>query len=463
MLARLVVLRHNVRTLAGQAFVEASAQRPYSNIPMALKRFSPNQALNDWALMLHQLYGPTQNYSKTPYEVHAHLTEVCGIFAKHLFKKRDIEAAQAFLPKIFAWAVALLRTMRPDHTDLEDIILRKFPGVCPYCGECPCRCWDKEKPTLDAEALRQSYFRNAPALKRSVNDFQLMFRRIYGDTWTTDEPVQESLRKPFIRLVEELAEIAETIRFDHLYPTNFENELADLFAWWFALVSSLPKVESSEVLLAEDVLWHGYPGHCPYCSLFPCFCRPGPVRDLMSKPPPGQDHRFDALTAVYNHGAYNEDIERISHDDMPAAFPVACVRVDVDDFKDVNNTHGHPAGDAALRHISAVLRGKARERDRVYRVGGDEFAVLVMDSTEEEALGMMKRVCRELSERPVRWVSSIGEVKLFTVSTSIGVAQCDNSSDIESAFENADKASYRSKETGKARATAFSTVAVPAS
>lgn len=429
---------------------------------MTSQKFSPDQRLNNWAAMLHQLYGPTQNYAKTPYEVHSHLTEVCGIFAKHLFKKKDIDTARQFLPKIFAWAVALLKTMRPEHGDLEEIILKKFPGVCPYCGKAPCECWRGEKPTLDAQGLRNTYYRRAPAIQRSVNDFQLMFKNVYGDTWLASEGtdnVREHLRRPFVRLVEELAEIAETIRFDHLYPANFENELADLFAWWFALASSLPIGDGAEAPLAEQMLWSAYPGYCVYCNLFPCFCRPGPVRELMSKPPPGQDHRFDALTTVLNQGAYGEDMARIAKRDLRAALPIACVRVDVDDFKTVNNTHGHPAGDAALRHIASALRNKARERDRVYRVGGDEFAVLLMDTTEEEAVGMMKRVCRELAERQVRWVSAEGRVSLFHVSASIGVGECNDVDNVAAAFEWADKAGYRSKELGKARVSAYSAIA----
>ena len=311
---------------------------------MTTAKFTPSQDLNVWVGMLHGLYGPTQNYSKTTYEIHTHLTEVCGVFAKQLFKKRDIEAAADFLPKLFAWGVALLKSMRPEQTDLEEIILRKYPGVCPYCGTYPCVCWNGEKPTLDPESVRANYFRNAPSLRRSANDFQLMFRKIYGDTWGEPEQgsdaLQNRLRQPFVRMIEELAEIGEAIRFYHLYPENFENELADFFAWWFGLVSCFPNDEGKEALLAEQLLWAAYPGHCPHCDLFPCFCRPGPVRELMSKPPPGQDHQFDVLTALYNQGAYKEDMERIANGEMPAAFPVSCVRVDVDNFKSINDNHG---------------------------------------------------------------------------------------------------------------------------
>src|ERR1700722_16554277 len=89
--------------------------------------FSSTQSLNQWVLMLEAIYGGSQNYAKTPYEIYSDLAGVWGIFAKHLFKRKDAAAAELFLPKIFAWSTALLAKMRPDRINLEEIILRKFP------------------------------------------------------------------------------------------------------------------------------------------------------------------------------------------------------------------------------------------------------------------------------------------------------------------------------------------------
>lgn len=224
-------------------------------------KFTQSQRLNNWVMMLDSIYGGTQNYAKSPYEIHSHLTEVCGIFAKHQFKRRDSIAAARFLPKIFAWAAALLKKVRPDKVDLEEIILRKFPSVCPYCGGRPCACWKKEKPTLDPEAVRRLYFLRAPSMRRTLNDFQLMFREIYNESWHAHE---DPIQYVFLRLSEELAEVAESVRFQHLYPENFENELADFLAWWFALVSCLSDREG-KTLLVEDYLWSAYPGICVDC------------------------------------------------------------------------------------------------------------------------------------------------------------------------------------------------------
>jgi diguanylate cyclase (GGDEF)-like protein len=258
-------------------------------------------------------------------------------------------------------------------------------------------------------------------------------------------------RKLFIRLIEEVAEVGEALRFHHLYPENFDNELSDLLAWWFALVSTMPIAiqEERTVLLAEDLLWSAYPGHCPMCQMVPCLCRPGPVRQLMSRPIPGHGHRFDSLTSLLNQAAYKEDISLIKKAEISVACPSATVRLDVDNFKNVNDSYSHSAGDEALRHIAAVIRSSVRERDRVYRIGGDEFGVLCANYTEEEAAGAMRRVCIALSRSPVRWVDKDGKISEFLVSVSIGVAEFDNPSQIDHAFQSADAASYVSKKNGK--------------
>jgi diguanylate cyclase (GGDEF)-like protein len=427
--------------------------------------FYSGQPLNQWVVMLEILYGGSQNYAKTPYEIHTHLTEVCGIFAKHQFKRNDLEQAAEFLPKIFAWSVALLCKMRSGRINreinLEDIILRKFPNCCSYCLKKPCACWHSEKPTLDEQKLR-IHFDQAPSISRSVNDFQRMFRGIYSEAWRgkgTAQDTDEILRRLFIRLIEEVAEVGEAIRFHHLYPENFENELADLLAWWFALVSTIPNpLDDQKMLLAEDSLWRAYPAQCPNCQMIPCLCRPGPVRQLMSRPIPGNDHYFDSLTSAFNQTAYNTDIEKVESGGIALSFPSCCVRLDVDNFKNVNDTYGHSAGDEALRHIASVIRRTVRERDRVYRVSGDEYGVLCADFTEEEAAGAMRRVCTSLATRPVRWVAQDGKAANFIVSVSVGVSEFHSIAEVRKAFELADTAAYVSKRAGKGTVTRASTL-----
>lgn len=400
--------------------------------------------------MLDSLYGGSQNYAKTHYEIHSHLTEVCGVFAKHQFKKKDTQQALAFLPKMFAWAVGLLKKVNPNGANLEEIILRKFPGVCPYCALRPCECWRNEKPALNAEQVLLLFRQNAPKVRRSIDDFQQLFRETYEKSWHGDKTV-DPITTVFIRLNEELAEVAEAVRFHHLYPENLENELADFFAWWFALVSCMPNPLGGGVILASELLWNAYPGVCTHCQMLPCYCRPGPVRELMSKPPPGQQHRFDSLTGALNQHAYKTDLTEIHNSQLVAAYPLACVRIDLDDFKKVNTDYGHDAGDQAIKHIASIFQRKIRERDRFYRVGGDEFAILFFDYSEEEAAGLMGRAASTLRAKPVRWVNAGGEVHEFGVTVSVGVSQATYPKEINEAFERADAAAYASKDAGKDR------------
>lgn len=347
--------------------------------------------------------------------------------------------------------------MQPGSHNLEETILKKFPAVCSYCFSKPCGCWRGEKPTIQNANLRDTYYKNRGSVRRSTNDFQAMFSEIYGLSWVQGDlnrPEEEVLRAIFIRLIEEVAEVGEAIRFHHLYPENFESEIADVMAWWFALVSSSKSCsDGTSMLLVEDCLWRAYPGHCLDCLMLPCLCRPGPVRQLMSRPIPGYGHRFDGLTSLLNQAAYNEDIKQIGDGARSLTLPIACARLDVDHFKQVNDTYGHNAGDEALRHIASIIRRTVRERDSVYRVSGDEFGVLCANYTEEEAAGVMRRVCNALAGSPVRWVSTDGIPHEFTVSVSVGVSECHSPGQISSAFEQADAAAYKSKKDGRARVT----------
>ncbi len=424
----------------------------------AMSRYQAEQNLNDWVVMLDRIYGDTQNYAKSAFEIHAHLTEVTGAFGKHLFKKNDVPRARDFLPKIFAWAVALFRKVKPSDPNLEDIILRKFPTVCSYCLESPCKCWETQKPTIEEAKVRETFYSRAGAQRRSVNDYQMMFRRIYEESWLRkrkdpNTKAIDALRILHTRMIEELAEIAEAIRFYHLYPSNFENELADFIAWWFAIVSVLNRVtdESAAPILAESLLWTAYPGYCIDCQMIPCLCRPGPVRELMSKPAPGDSSRLDGLTLLHNQAAYLGDLNDISSGQKPVPAPMACVRVDVDSFKSINDSFGHNGGDAALRHLAGILSRKVRERDRLYRASGDEFAVLCSDFSVNEAQGMMSRIANELKRDPAIYTDSDGKSHEIKITLSVGIADAPTAANVKEAFDRADKAAYASKKAGKDR------------
>lgn len=417
-----------------------------------MKKYHKDQELNEYVKMLNDIYWPIQNYSKSKYEILTHLYEVFGVCGKFLFKDRDFESAANFVPKMFGWACALLISVKNNGVgavDLHNYILRKFPKHCPYCLKQKCECSPGADLVIDADILQKIYYEYYGAQERGVKDFELMFSNLYSHTWERNKGnVIDDLRDVYIRMSEELSELSESLRFYHLYPKNFENEFADFIAWWFALSSTIRRAIGENASTTEGLLWRAYPGQCGDCHSNPCSCAQGPVREVMSRPHPAHYGESDALTGLRNQAAYDGDLEEISSDDLMMNFPMGCIRIDVDKFKSVNDSHGHNAGDTALKHIATILLKRARPKDRIYRISGDEFGILLPDTTEEEAFGLMKRVLRTLNLENVRWVSAQKAVVSFPVTVSVGVAEASTASDVNASFELADSAVYAAKDNG---------------
>lgn len=426
-----------------------------------MNTFNKSQDLNKWSEMIGNIYDGTQNYSKSSFEIHSHLTEVTGAFGKMLFKKNDYETAIQFLPKMFVWAITLFRKVKAQNSDLQEALMIKFPRVCSYCLNAPCICWDKTKPEVNLSKAKDLFRKNYTAQDKSINGLQLMFRKIYGDSWGLDNnengsklQALDTLKSMYIRLFEELSEVAEAIRFKHLYPSNFDNELSDYLAWWFAIVTNFHRLyDSKHIISAEDLIWSSYPSYCLSCGLQPCDCRPSPVRELLSKPSLNNLAYIDGLTQAENHSSYNELLNEIRSNNYPTVIPISCIRIDIDNFKLFNNEISHIAGDSALKLLVTTLRQKIRNRDRIFRVGGDEFAVICQDLSPLEAEGMMGRFAEYLKTKSIKGKNIKGEEIEKIITLSIGISTCKNSEDIFVSFEHADLAAIESKENGKARIT----------
>ncbi|HKY32773.1 MAG TPA: GGDEF domain-containing protein [Candidatus Polarisedimenticolia bacterium] len=131
--------------------------------------------------------------------------------------------------------------------------------------------------------------------------------------------------------------------------------------------------------------------------------------------------------------------------------PVSLLMLDLDDFKRVNDTFGHPAGDELLRRVAAVIREGVRAQDIAARYGGEEFAVLLPECGSREAAATAERIRRRVS---LLRVGAGGRV--FGATVSIGIASCPRHARRSAAelLRKADGALYRSKREGKDRVTA---------
>ncbi len=123
--------------------------------------------------------------------------------------------------------------------------------------------------------------------------------------------------------------------------------------------------------------------------------------------------------------------------------------VDIDHFKKINDTYGHAAGDIVLRHVASLLGGQLRTVDHLARVGGEEFAIIMVEASRDEAVQTLQRLLVLLGESPC---SLPGVPEPVTVTLSAGLAMMpDDAETIPALFEAADKALYTAKRTGRNR------------
>jgi len=158
---------------------------------------------------------------------------------------------------------------------------------------------------------------------------------------------------------------------------------------------------------------------------------------------------FDPLTNIPNRTQFNVIVERAYKDRNDASF-FALLLIDLDGFKFVNDTHGHPLGDQLLRAAAARLKASLRPSDHLARLGGDEFAVIQSNAkSDHDAVALASRLCRILSE-PF-------EIEGFAISVgaSIGIATSRDARDSRSLLKAADLALYEAKAAGRGTCKLF--------
>jgi diguanylate cyclase (GGDEF)-like protein len=155
--------------------------------------------------------------------------------------------------------------------------------------------------------------------------------------------------------------------------------------------------------------------------------------------------RYDELTALPNRLNFRDEIERLLTVAHNADRLSALLFIDLDQFKQVNDTLGHPCGDELLRAVAERLRGMLRPEDFVARFGGDEFVVFQQDiESHEEAAGLARRIVDRLSERYKI------DNHLVEIGASVGIAMTLPAGiKADTLLKNADMALYRAKADGR--------------
>ena len=156
--------------------------------------------------------------------------------------------------------------------------------------------------------------------------------------------------------------------------------------------------------------------------------------------------RIDGLTQLHNRRAFDEAMERQRSLLERGAETGALLALDIDHFKAINDSFGHAAGDEVLRQFASLIRSGLRPSDQPYRVGGEEFAVIMPQTGIETATAVANRLREVLAAQPISYKDHN-----ISVSVSIGIAQIVPAMPPADVVEAADAALYRAKSTGRNR------------
>jgi diguanylate cyclase (GGDEF)-like protein/PAS domain S-box-containing protein len=151
----------------------------------------------------------------------------------------------------------------------------------------------------------------------------------------------------------------------------------------------------------------------------------------------------DNLTGLYNRMRLDEILNTKLHELRRYNNPFSVILIDIDNFKNINDSFGHDAGDHVLKELATIFTNNVRATDTVGRWGGEEFAIICGNTSQDGAA--------ELAEK-VRFAVESHDMKLpLKVTSSLGVAECNKEDSIASLFKRADENLYEAKKTGKNR------------
>jgi diguanylate cyclase (GGDEF)-like protein len=152
----------------------------------------------------------------------------------------------------------------------------------------------------------------------------------------------------------------------------------------------------------------------------------------------------DPLLGVANRRAFVRDLNRALALVERYGTPASLIFADLDNLKVINDSLGHPAGDAALAHVGAIIAANIRLTDTFGRLGGDEFGVILLQADQNAASEKAQALSEAISSTPVEWRDHA-----FTAEISYGVVEIRKGWSVDEALETADSAMYEAKRNGR--------------
>lgn len=154
--------------------------------------------------------------------------------------------------------------------------------------------------------------------------------------------------------------------------------------------------------------------------------------------------KTDGLTGLANHKTFYDLLEKEQRRAQRYGGKISIIMADIDNLKPINDIHGHRAGDIAIKHVSRKITDCIREIDVAARYGGDEFAVILPNTSLADSIVVANRMLKEIADSVIKWNGEI-----LKTSVSIGVGQYDSSFCAEDITKSVDSALYCAKQAGK--------------
>jgi diguanylate cyclase (GGDEF)-like protein len=159
----------------------------------------------------------------------------------------------------------------------------------------------------------------------------------------------------------------------------------------------------------------------------------------------------DGLTGLLNHRTFQERLADLLGRAERHGLKLALILTDIDHFKKVNDTYGHPVGDEVIRRVARVLESSVRKIDIVARYGGEELAVIIEGADAAGAAQLAERIRLDVAKQSIP--SDKGP---FSITLSLGIASVpEDATDKQTLIERADQALYRAKHTGRNRSVTY--------